>query len=211
MTIINIEHMSDYPNKLGFIIYKGLEEILGQEGMKLVLKLAALPHWADHLPTQNLDNRYIFKHLSQIQVSLEQLYGTCSGRGLALRSGRASFNHGLREFSAMQSLRELEFRLLPLHEKLRTGFELLAQTLNTFSDQIVHISDETDHFLWRIEGCPVCRGRKAESPACQLTVGLLQEALFWLSGGKFYNVEETECIAMGATACTFRIDKQPID
>jgi predicted hydrocarbon binding protein len=41
-------------------------------------------------------------------------------------------------------------------------------------------------------------------------VGLLQESLYWLSGGKIFNVEETECIARGDPACTILIEKQPI-
>jgi predicted hydrocarbon binding protein len=42
-------------------------------------------------------------------------------------------------------------------------------------------------------------------------VGILQEALYWVSGGKFFNVEETHCIAAGDNACLIEIDKQPIE
>jgi predicted hydrocarbon binding protein len=42
-------------------------------------------------------------------------------------------------------------------------------------------------------------------------VGLLQEALYWVSGGKFYDVEEQDCIAMGDAACVIIIDKVAIE
>jgi predicted hydrocarbon binding protein len=42
-------------------------------------------------------------------------------------------------------------------------------------------------------------------------VGLLQEALYWVSGGKFYYVEEEDCIAMGDAACVIIIDKVAIE
>jgi predicted hydrocarbon binding protein len=42
-------------------------------------------------------------------------------------------------------------------------------------------------------------------------VGLLQEALYWVSSGKFYNIEELDCIAKGDKACVIAIDKQPLD
>jgi predicted hydrocarbon binding protein len=42
-------------------------------------------------------------------------------------------------------------------------------------------------------------------------VGTFQEALFWLSGGKYFIVEEILCIAKGDSTCTFRIDKSPLE
>ena len=68
------------------------------------------------------------------------------------------------------------------------------------------ISDETG-INWFIERCPVCWQRKTDHPSCNLAVGILQEALYWISGGKHFNVEETECIAQGAPACKIVIDK----
>jgi predicted hydrocarbon binding protein len=41
-------------------------------------------------------------------------------------------------------------------------------------------------------------------------VGLLQEALYWVSGGKVFNVEEKTCIAAGDKVCTIEIDQSPI-
>jgi hypothetical protein len=38
----------------------------------------------------------------------------------------------------------------------------------------------------------------------------LQEALFWLSGGKVFNVEEKTCIAAGDETCTIVIDQTPM-
>ena len=43
-----------------------------------------------------------------------------------------------------------------------------------------------------------------------MAVGLLQEGLYWVSGGKYFNVEETDCIAKGDLACTIMIDKVPM-
>ena len=46
-------------------------------------------------------------------------------------------------------------------------------------------------------------------PVCHLAVGLLQEALYWVSGGKVFNVEEKTCIAAGDATCTIEIDANP--
>jgi predicted hydrocarbon binding protein len=41
-------------------------------------------------------------------------------------------------------------------------------------------------------------------------VGLLQEALYWVSGGKVFNVAEKTCVAAGDQACTIVVDESPI-
>jgi acetyl-CoA decarbonylase/synthase complex subunit beta len=73
------------------------------------------------------------------------------------------------------------------------------------------VVEEEEHYVWKIIKCPFCWQRKADSSTCLLAVGLLQEVLYWVSGGKFYYVEETDCIARGAQACTITIDKMPMD
>ena len=65
--------------------------------------------------------------------------------------------------------------------------------------------------LWKIERCPVCWERRADTPCCFLAVGILQESLFWVSGGKNFQVEEIACIAKGDEACVITIDKTPLD
>ena len=49
-----------------------------------------------------------------------------------------------------------------------------------------------------------------DSTTCQMSVGLIQEALYWVSSGKFFNVEETDCIAKGDLTCTIAILKTPL-
>jgi predicted hydrocarbon binding protein len=57
----------------------------------------------------------------------------------------------------------------------------------------------------------VCWKRRADLPVCHLAVGLIQEALYWATGGKWFSVEETTCIAKGDPVCTIMIDKRPMD
>ena len=65
-------------------------------------------------------------------------------------------------------------------------------------------------FLWRIERCPWCWGRTTFDPVCHFAVGMLQELLYWVNGGKYYNVVEQTRIAQGDSACLVCIDKLPL-
>lgn len=151
-----------------------------------------------------------FEKIAGLQNALELAYGPHGGRGMALRIGRACFKYGMKEYGSMLGLTEMTFRLLPLSMKLRFGAKVFADLFNKHTDQIVHVDELGSRIFWRIERCPLCWQRKSEEPVCHLAVGLLQESLYWLSGGKIFNVEETACIAQGDPSCTIAIDRNPI-
>lgn len=188
-----------YPQKMGRVILLGMEEVLGKSGMESVLKLADLN-----------EPSFSFEEVSGLHLALEKAYGPRGGRGLALRTGRASFKYGLKEYGSMLGLTEMAFRLLPLQTKLHTGARSFSDLFNKHTDQQVRVEETDTHIYWHIERCPLCWGRTAGEPVCHLAVGLLQEALYWLSGGKVFSVEETACHARGDGRCTITVDKSPL-
>jgi predicted hydrocarbon binding protein len=200
-----------YPNKMGRIILLSMEEVIGHIGVNAVLNLANLNNRINNYPPNDLEKGFSFTELSKIQDALEGLYGPRGGRGLALRTGRVCFKYGLREFGPLLGATDMSFRLLPFDPKLRAGADLFAEAFNKYSDQRVRVEEQTDRFLWHIDQCPICWQRQTDAPVCHLAVGILQESLYWASGGKVYNVEETACIAMGDPACTIVVEKKPLD
>ena len=200
-----------YPNKIGRIILLAMEEVMGRNGVNAVLNLSKMRHHIGNYPPNNLDRQFSFNDVSAIHKALDDMYGPRGGRGLALRAGRACFKHGLKEFGPVLGIADLTFRLLPLSMKLKVGAEVFADTFNKYSDQVVRLSEDEDKILWHIERCPICWERKTEAPCCHLAVGIIQEALYWVSGGKTFSVQEIECVAQGGESCTILIDKKPLD
>ena len=200
-----------YPNKMIRIILMAMEEVMGRNGVNAVLNLAQLKHLVNNYPPNNFDRHVTFAELGRLMASLDQMYGPRGGRGLALRAGRACFKYGLKEFGPVLGIADLAFRLLPLHMKLKVGADVFAETFNKFSDQVVQLGETQEHFLWEITRCPVCWNRKTDTPCCSLAVGILQEALYWVSGGKNFEVYETTCVACGDEKCTIVIEKKPLD
>jgi len=199
-----------YPNRMGRIILLSMEEVMGRNGVNAILKLASLTPLMEEYPADNTELAFPFDTLSSITNVLEQAYGPHGGRGLALRIGRACFSYGVRQYGIQMGLTEMTFRLLPLPMKVSAGAKVFAELFNSFTDQRVRVEEENGKLLWHIERCPLCWERKSQDPVCHLAVGLLQEALYWLSGGKVFNVEEQTCIASGDSACTIVIDQTPI-
>lgn len=199
-----------YPQKMGNIILLGTEEVIGKSGLDAVLHLGALEDAAQLARSDSDERTFSFESISRLHQSLEQLYGPRGGRGLALRAGRATFKYGLKEYGSMLGLTEMAFRLLPLSTKLHTGANSFAGLFNKHTDQRVRVEEFDTTILWHIERCPLCWERTSDGPVCHLAVGLLQEALYWLSGGKVFSVEEIACHAHGDERCTILIQKTPL-
>lgn len=200
-----------YPNKMARIVLLATEEVMGRNGVNAVLNLARLRHIVNNYPPNNFDKQFSFEALGALQQALEEMYGPRGARGLALRAGRACFKYSIKEFGPVLGIADLAFRLLPLGMKMKVGVEVFAETFNKFSDQVVEVGEEEDHFIWTIRRCPVCWGRRTTEACCYLAVGILQEGAYWVSGGKNFTVDETTCIAKGDSTCTILIGKRPLD
>jgi len=199
-----------YPERMGRIILLAMEEVLGRGALNAALAQASLDSFIDHYPAARSEKTFAFETVTGLMESLERIYGPRGGRGFALRVGRACFKYGLHEYSSLLGITEMGFRLLPLSTKLRVGARTFADLFNKHTDQRVQVEVKDGRIHWQIERCPLCWGRRADEPVCHLATGLLQESLYWLSGGKIFNVEETGCLARGDACCAIVIDETPL-
>jgi predicted hydrocarbon binding protein len=200
-----------FPNKMGRIVLLALEEVMGRNGVNAILNLANMKHLYGNYPPNNFDMGFSFSELSRLLGALDQMYGPRGGRGLALRTGQACFRFGIKDFGPMLGIADLAFRVMPLTMKLKLGFEVFAEVFNKFSDHRVRIVESDRQFMWITEHCGACWERTSSGPCCHITVGLLQEALYWVSGGRNFEVTEVACIAADDPTCTIVIDKEPVD
>jgi len=199
-----------YSNRMARAYLLGLEEVLGKNGVNALLNFAGLPHRVNTYPPNDLELGFQFAEFSSIQQALEDMYGRRGGRALARRAGRATFKYGLQEFEAVIGIADLALRLIPLGMKLKIGAETFASIFNRFSDQIVVLEELADHYIWNNERCAVCWGRHSQDPCCDVAVGILEEGMHWVSGGRDFHVEEISCIANGDSACRFYLPKKPL-
>lgn len=199
-----------YPNKIARIALNAIEDVMGKNGLNAILHLANLSHLIDNFPPDNLERQFDFADFSAISGALEEMYGPRGGRGLALRAGRQTFSEGLRNFGALAGAGDLAFKVLPLTAKLHIGIPAMAKIFSTTSDQLSTVAEQEDSYIYTIHRCPVCWGRKVDKPDCFMAVGLLQEGLKWVSGGREFRVVQTTCHATGDEACDFQIFKEPI-
>ena len=199
-------------NKFARIFLESIQEITGKNGLNSILNYARLGSLIDNLPPDNLDREFDFAYFSMINQALIDIYGERGGKGISLRIGRTTFDDVLKDYGAMAGVEDLAFKVLPMNKKIKFGLNAMARIFSEKSDQVSTLIDEGDHFIYRVERCPVCWGREnQERPVCYYMVGLLQEGLSWVSGGKEFQVIERKCIGMGDPDCEFEIQKKHLD
>lgn len=199
-----------YANKLGSLLVMGISEILGVKNTTKILEIAQLDISIEGYQESNLELQFSANQLGSILNAIEVNYGQHAGRGIALRAGRACFKIMLREYGFDLGLANSGFRLLPWRKKLPAGAGIFADAINQLHHQQIQVEEIHGSFLWHVKDCPVCAGRQSESPVCYLWTGILQEGLYWMSGGKNYQIKETDCIAVGTDRCSFQIVGQPV-
>jgi predicted hydrocarbon binding protein len=198
-----------FPNRLGRRVLLAFEEIMGKQGINSLLNLASLSCFLENYPSEDDHGIVSFEIISQLQYALEQAYGPRGGRGLALRIGRVFFSACLRSYGSDFGFNDPNFRLQPIDLKTITALRTLTEFFNRHTNQKITLEESERHILWYIERCPWCWGRHDSEPVCHFAVGLLQEALYWVSGGKFYNIVEETCVALGDEICLVTIERIP--
>jgi hypothetical protein len=191
------------------IFLLAMEDVVGQNSLQAVFNLARTPHLMEVLPPPDFEPGMSFGELSSILGAFDEMYGVSDGQRLAARMGRHSFGYGIGDFGPILGVADLALRLMPTAMRVRMGMEVLTEIFNRYSDQRVALSEDDERYYWRIERCGFCWERHADYPVCGLGVGLLEEALYWVSRGKRFDVEELSCVAMGDVECTLAVAKRP--
>jgi hypothetical protein len=199
-----------YPNRIARLFFLAMEEVMGKSGLEALLKSASLETYIQHPPMDNLARQFDFAYMAAINETLEEMYGTKGGRGMALGVGRACFRLGLKDFGAMAGVNDPAFQSLPLPNKTLLALKALASIFTHFSDQVSTVVDAGESYHFIVDVSPMAWGRVADRPVCHALSGIIQESLRWGTKGYEFHVQEIACRATGSDQCIFKINKKPI-
>jgi bacteriochlorophyll 4-vinyl reductase len=182
-----------------------IEGVMGKNGLTAVLRSAGLDRYIDHLPPDDLRPAVKSSDYARLNAAIEEFYGR-GGRGMLHRIGKASFEYGLREQSALLGLAGVALKLLPIRQRLPLLLNSVANALRKTNPQVrVTVEEHDGRFVYLAHTCSVCFGRHSDRPVCHLYVGTLTEALRWGTGQNL-QVRETQCLARGDDSCRFEVE-----
>jgi hypothetical protein len=151
-------------SQLGRLIFMGMDEVMGRAGVNAVMSRAGWPSLSDAYLDYRGDALLSLHHVGIALWTLQQLYGLKGGQGLALQTGRAAFNYGIRDFGEGLGLLHLDYRLLPPAAKIRVGLQRLAIFMSGIGSGEIWIEETAERFTWHIERCPLCWQRHEGGP-----------------------------------------------
>lgn len=180
------------------------QEVMGVNGLNVVLRTSGLERFIDNLPPDDLNPGIKTSEYAQLNEAIEEFYGR-GGRSVLRRIGKASFQYAIREQSALMGLAGVTLKLLPNRQRIRFVLNSMVNALKKSNPQVDAWVEEVDGQIAYLERtCGVCYGRRSDKPICHLYVGSISEAIRWATGQN-YEVRETHCIANGDEYCRFEV------
>jgi len=198
------------PNDALRLFFIAIEEVMGADGMKAALHGAKMDKYIGNYPPKNLELGVTFSEYGRAEQAIEDFYGARGAKAMLLRVGRATFNYGMKEQSAVLGLagQALKAMPLPMVSKMKLLLEQMVGAANKTVNQPTRLEEDADSFTMIVDYC-MCQFRpKHQSPCCFITVGALSEAMRWLTD-KNFAVQELTCMNLGDDACRYRIPKTP--
>ncbi len=200
-----------YPNKWGRSMLTAADEIMGEKGVRTLLKFGKLEEYIGNYPPDNMKKEFSFEDVSAIQDAIWEMYGKRGARVFAVRAGEATFKSGLTQFKSVATAAQVAMKVGNLQAKINIGLEFFSKFFNSVSDQKVVVKQDDDHWYWIITRNPLAWGRTSDSPVSYLAVGVLQGALGWVSEGKKWRIQQTMCTATGDPVDVITIEKTPVE
>ena len=179
-------------------------QVMGERGLKIVLRQAGLERYVDELPPNDLEQDVSTVDYAALNQAVEEFYGR-AGKGMLQRIGRASFRYGVEEQATLMGVAGAAIKLMPQKTRIKFILTQMAKSLmDVNQDTHIEIQESPQGFVFADFTCGVCCCRKAEHPICHLYIGSISEAVKWATGQE-YEVREIECRATGAEACRFLV------
>ncbi len=195
--------------------FKAAEEVVGKQGVGIVLREVGLERFIDAYPPNDLKDtcHLTVGDYSNLFAGLYTFYGR-AGKSILMRIGRISARHSIDEQGVLFNIAAITaLRLMPAGIQIKMGLENMQNGFrklwhNLGEEAVLRLEDRGDKVAYIADTCVMCAGKHADGMICQAFSGGLQEAALWLTG-KEYEAQEVECRAMGAPACVWEINKYP--
>lgn len=200
------------PNDALRLLFLAIEQLMGADGTKAVLRGAKLNRYIDNYPPHDLKLGVKFSEYGMAEQAVEDFYGARGSKVMLMQVGRSTFTYGMKEQSAVLGLAGQSLKAMPLARSAKTRLLLdqICVATNKTVNLPARIEEDCEALYWVTSQC-MCEHRpKHKAPCCFVTVGALTEAMYWLTD-KSFRVQEVECKNLGASACRYRIPRTPVE
>jgi hypothetical protein len=180
------------------------QEVMGENGLHVVLRSSGLERFINNLPPDDLNPGIKTGEYARLNQAIEDFYGR-GGRGMLRRIGKASFQYAVRDQAALLGIAGVALKLLPVKQRIKFVLNSMVGALKKSNPQVDAWVDESgDRLAYCESTCAICFERRSDQPICHLYVGSVGEAVRWATDQE-YEITETHCIAKGDPYCRFEV------
>lgn len=181
------------------------QEVMGENGLNAVLRSSGLERFVGNFPPDDLTPSIQASQYARFNTAIEEFYGR-GGRGMLKRIGKASFEYGLREQSALLGVAAgVALKLMSERQRIKFILTQMAGALKKTNSQVeAWVDDSGERVAYLESTCAICHSRASETPICHLYLGSIGEAVRWATGRE-HEIIETHCLAKGDDYCRFEV------
>lgn len=180
-----------------------LEDLLGKNGLNAILNLTGIEEWISSYPSENDAREVPHALFTNLQNSLEEIYGPRMGRNLSRRAARSAFGDS---GAKLINIDLSDHATLPFTERAEQTLQAMARLIDPDHPPTVIV--EAEQFCLRLETCPNCGERQSQSAVCDACAGWIEGMLSSFENSGEIEVIETRCLAAGDDFCEFTVRPQ---
>ena len=202
--------MEDGPvsNMIYRVVLLGVQEIIGENGLKTVLNFSGLKQYINNFPPNNHDiDSCMASEIGRLEEGVVDIFGENGAYAVLYQVGRMQAKWGLEENPDVVNAAKEAIKDLSEREKVKTVLSMTAATIAADINFDVWVDEEGDDFLYKHTDVSHCFNKKSNKPQCHSYDGFLFEITAWATDNTDWVAKEESCIAMGKPNCTFRIKK----
>jgi hypothetical protein len=196
-----------YPNAGLRLLLLSVEKVTGEKGVNALLNASGLHKYVNNFPPNDMRFIIPYDEYSAVGSAMEDFYGRTT-KALQLKVGSEIFLYGLNEQPRLLGVLGTAMKFMPLAMKMKLTLNKMVSTARGLNVP-THLEEDDNYFTYVMEICPYCYNRTT-SVGCNALSGTIVKALNWATG-KTFHVEEVTCRGKGATTCSYRVDKTPVE
>ncbi|MBN1574228.1 MAG: hypothetical protein JW984_13605 [Deltaproteobacteria bacterium] len=182
-------------------IIESLNDILGGNGARVILKKAGVDHLFNAPPNNDWEPCITVKDQARMFTEVTNVLGLTGALGIWRRIGYLGFKNTV---EIARVLDPISNNGLSPDMKFIKGMEIYREGTGKGGPAM----DENGRPAFDVPECVICEGYRLDRPICSSYEGVIQYLANWAYGENVYNVREKRCKAMGHDSCFFVLEKK---
>jgi predicted hydrocarbon binding protein len=192
------------------VVLLGIQEIIGQNGLKTVLNYNGMKKYLDAMPPNDHEkNLCRASEVAGVDRGVADIFGKNGGAAILFLVGKMQAKWGLEENPDTVTAARSILAGKDEFETAKTALELAAGVVAAETQSKAWVEADGPDLLYHIDENTHSFGIRDDKPTCHVTSGFVTGIVQWATGKNDWVAREERCMAQGAAYCTHRVRKVP--